>query len=134
MNEINKSPFEKSETKGEPMTPELKNQSQSQNAGRGFGPTHDEHQKLRDDLRSVREDFSSLREDVRHLASDAAGTGVHVARRGMDTVRHSADDMAHKAEGVYSEARKTVSSRPLVSLLVAVGIGALAARIFTSRH
>lgn len=92
-------------------------------------------------LNDLRDDIESLRRDLAALQRDARGYAGGVARRGSAAVRHRAESaldsarhVADQAESVYDEGLDYVRRNPAVSVLVAVGVGAVVARLLTSNR
>jgi len=90
-------------------------------------------------LNDLRDDIESLRRDLMALRHDATGVASGMARRGRAAVRHQADSaldsarhVADQAESVYDEGADYVRRNPAVAVLVAVGVGAIVARLLTS--
>lgn len=89
-------------------------------------------------MNDLRDDIEALRRDLAALRHDATGVASGVARRGSAAVRHQAESAlgsarraADQAESVYEDGADYVRRNPAVAVLVAVGVGAIAARLLT---
>jgi ElaB/YqjD/DUF883 family membrane-anchored ribosome-binding protein len=69
------------------------------------------------------DDFVTLKGDVVDTVRDARTTGIDIAK-----------DMAERARTGYGQVCEYVSERPLASVLIAAGVGAILARILLPRH
>mgnify|MGYP001440523167 CR=1 FL=1 len=79
---------------------------------------------LQEDLRAVSRDIAKLRAD----ATEVATGGV---RRGAASVLESAKNVASRSRESYDEAAEWVSEHPAVTIMLAIGVGAVAARLLT---
>lgn len=91
-------------------------------------------------LSEVKEDLSAVGEDLARLKSDAAGAATTVAKSTAELARHGADAATEyvkragdQAKDTYESARAFVVHRPVASVLIAVGVGAVLGRVFMRR-
>jgi ElaB/YqjD/DUF883 family membrane-anchored ribosome-binding protein len=88
-------------------------------------------------LDDVKSDLASLKSDVAGLVASIAHGGKATAMEGVERLTDSISSAAQRSkEGVaeaHSKLSSCVSKRPLTSLLVAVGVGAIAARLLARR-
>lgn len=73
---------------------------------------------LADDMHALRADLKALKDDFKHLASTAVDEGKTRATAAKDTAALQLDKSVEAT-------RHAVEERPLTSLLIAAGIGAL---------
>jgi ElaB/YqjD/DUF883 family membrane-anchored ribosome-binding protein len=85
---------------------------------------------LQDDLAALREDLRSLKEDFKNLATDAVGKSKAHATAAATAAKESATEHFDKS---VKATREAVEERPLTSLLIAAGIGALVGAVLTRR-
>jgi ElaB/YqjD/DUF883 family membrane-anchored ribosome-binding protein len=92
------------------------------------------------DMDVIREDLTSLRNDLSSLMSDIASGGAHAAHAARATAASDVDKAkstfsaaCDQSKELHERANKTVSAHPLTSLLIAAGVGAIAARVFLRR-
>ncbi len=96
-------------------------------------------------LADVRSDFGAVRQDISKLGSDAvdyaSGAAAGAAQMVSDKARHGADvalDAAKRAgeygNEAYDQVCDFIRERPMTSALIAVGIGAVLARILIPRR
>lgn len=81
------------------------------------------------DLDSIREDLSSLKDDFKSLMTDLAAGGRHAAEKGAKTLADGAKSAADQVKTIQNATCDTVRSHPMASVLIAAGVGAIAARI-----
>jgi ElaB/YqjD/DUF883 family membrane-anchored ribosome-binding protein len=99
-------------------------------------------------LGALRSDLDTMQKDIKNLASDAGGVvndraqlamraAENVAERAYrlaeDTATHLADDVETWTNDNLDSARDSIRTRPLASLALSMGIGALFAAIFLRR-
>lgn len=82
-----------------------------------------------EDLNSIREDLASLRSDLSSLVSNVASGGKHAAQMGAQTITSTARTAADHLKSAHSGACEAVKSHPTASILIAAGLGAIAARL-----
>jgi ElaB/YqjD/DUF883 family membrane-anchored ribosome-binding protein len=91
------------------------------------------HTRMNDhaQLQDVRNDLRELRRDVTDLISGLAESGREGAQDKINRARDTAQDIAERgrerAHEAHDEVSKRVADRPLTSLAIAFGAGALAA-------
>lgn len=92
-----------------------------------------------DAMKALREDLAELRSDLRNLKNDARAFAEGKAREGMSAVTDRADramgaarDAAGQVQDVHDNLEDTIRRHPTVAVLVAAGVGALAAKLFSS--
>ncbi|PZA08860.1 MULTISPECIES: YqjD family protein [unclassified Meiothermus] len=97
----------------------------------------DDLQALKDDLRSLREDVRSLMESLKGAASSKAKELGHALKETGDQlgsqVKDALDAAREKGERAASDLESRVQERPLLSLLVAFGLGLVLSRILDRR-
>lgn len=86
---------------------------------------------LRDDIESLRRDLAALRHDAGSYASGAARRGSSAVRHQAESAMGSARHAAEQAESIYDDGADYIRRNPTVSVLVAVGVGAVVARLLT---
>jgi ElaB/YqjD/DUF883 family membrane-anchored ribosome-binding protein len=104
-----------------------------------------ESSELRASLSNVREDVHAIKDDLTKLGSDAkdyaTGAALRAAEVAKDTARQGTDavlDTAKRATDYSKHAHEQmcdfVRERPTTSVLLAIGVGALLARILLPRR
>lgn len=78
-------------------------------------------------LADLRDDIAAIRADMADAVSDAREVGA-------DTARAAAQKVAAHAKGVQETVHEAINARPIVAVLVAAGVGAIAARLLLSRR
>lgn len=90
--------------------------------------------ELRTDLKAVIDALhSTARERVRDHVDDARNRASEAATRGAERVREAAASAAQAGQNALQRVRTTVEERPVLSLLAAIGIGALIGGLFHRR-
>jgi ElaB/YqjD/DUF883 family membrane-anchored ribosome-binding protein len=91
-----------------------------------------------DAMKALRNDLAELRNDLRNLKSDARTYAESKAREGMGAVTDRADramgaarDAAGQVQDVHDNLEDTIRRHPTVAVLLAAGVGALAAKLFS---
>lgn len=84
-------------------------------------------------LEDVQEDLRVVTRDIAQLKADAAGAAMHGVQQGAETALESVRTAGLKAKEVHEQAAEWVSEHPTASVLVAIGAGALVARMLTRR-
>ncbi len=90
---------------------------------------NNEHATLGD----VREDVATLKADAKDCAVGIAETGVESLKSGAEALCDTATSAAHSAKETHEKLNRTIASRPTTSILIALGVGALAARLLSRR-
>ncbi len=85
------------------------------------------------DIEAIREDLTSLKNDFSSLMSDIASGGKHVAQKGAESIAGTAKSAVDQVKSMHEGACDTIKSHPTASILVAAGIGAIAAKLFFSK-
>lgn len=96
--------------------------------------TNEKADELRAELETLKEDLAKLRKDLSAIPEtgrDLAGDSVAAARESlqqeaeklMDRMRSAADEAGAQGKEVVDEVGRSVSERPVTSLLVAFGTG-----------
>lgn len=85
---------------------------------------------LHHDLAALKEDLRSLKEDFKSLATDAMEKSKSHATAAATAAKESATEHFDKS---VKATRDAVEERPLTSLLIAAGIGALVGAVLTRR-
>lgn len=85
------------------------------------------------DLDSIREDLTSLKEDFKSLMTDLAAGGRHAAQLGAQTITDGARTAVDQVKSFQNATCDTVRSHPMASVLIAAGVGAIAARLLMFR-
>ncbi len=88
-------------------------------------PPHDDQSAFRD----LRDDVSRLGDDARRGAGEMAHAGLDAARRGAVHAIEVGERAASAARNSHQKMVQFVSANPAASVLVAVGVGALLARL-----
>ena len=85
---------------------------------------------LYEDLHAVKEDLRTLKEDFKHLASDAVDKSKSSAKAAATAAKDTATEQFDRG---VNATRHAVEERPLTSLLIAAGVGALVGAALTRR-
>ena len=85
----------------------------------------------------VREDLAALKSDLTDLAKGLRSSGMDAAKDRVDALSEKAHEVAERsretAHRKHDELSDFVSERPITSLAIAVGVGALAGRLLSQR-
>lgn len=84
-------------------------------------------------LVDVKKDVRAITRDVKTLGTDAVALTSGAAEAAVKTVREGADTAITKAKEMQDHAAEWVRERPTVSILIALGVGALVARILSRK-
>lgn len=84
-------------------------------------------------METLREDVRDLGRDLGKLKTDAIDATAGVANSAIAGVRTGAETAIEGAKRAQTEVSDWVSHRPITSLLIAIGVGAIAARLMTRR-
>jgi len=90
--------------------------------------------ELRSDLADLRADLKTLRLDAQHLARSTARTGMDFVSDTAERARGAARDAAGQAQEIHHSFEDRIRRQPTASVLVAMGVGALAARLLAGRR
>ncbi len=82
----------------------------------------------------VRKDLGRIREDLMQLKDDAVGFAAERAQAAASSAKDGAHLVADRASKAAGEFRGFISRRPMTSLLIAVGAGAVLSRMLRRRH
>jgi ElaB/YqjD/DUF883 family membrane-anchored ribosome-binding protein len=74
--------------------------------------------------------LQNVKEDVRELKEDTVDYATGMAETGVDAVKRSAHAVAAGAQGARKRMSDYVAAHPTASVLIAFGLGAVAARLF----
>jgi len=85
---------------------------------------------LHEDLHAVKEDLRALKEDFKNLATDAVEKSKASTKAAVNAVKDNATEQFDRS---VTATRQAVEERPLTSLLIAAGIGALVGAALTRR-
>lgn len=100
--------------------------SRSNNTGQD---TAREHASMRD----VRDDVAALKSDAKDCAAGMAETGIETLKHGAEAFCDTATNAARSAKESHEKVNRAIASRPTTSVLIAFGVGALAARLLSRR-
>jgi ElaB/YqjD/DUF883 family membrane-anchored ribosome-binding protein len=92
------------------------------------------YETVRDDVHAIRDDLSVLKSDATRAARDLAHAGADMARERAGAALDQAKRLGDQFTTSYEKACDFVKERPVTSILIAVGVGAIAARLLTSRR
>lgn len=81
------------------------------------------------DISAIRHDITGLKDDFKTLVTDAASTGKDAAKKGAQSLAEGAKTAAEQVKAFQETTCNTVRSHPMASVLIAAGIGAIAARL-----
>jgi len=85
------------------------------------------------DFDDIKRDIAELKGDLARLATDTASSGMAAIKDGANVTKDAIGDIAERTGERASAAHKslgdTVSKRPVTSLAVAFGAGAILARL-----
>lgn len=84
-------------------------------------------------LEDLQEDLRVVTRDIAQLRADATGAVAQGVRQTAESALESAKAVTDRAKEAHSKAVDWVSDHPTTSVLVAIGVGALASRILTRR-
>lgn len=90
-----------------------------------YARTASQMDDVRSELHAVKDDLMRLRHDMASLAS----RGVDVVRSGADDTLEHGRRAAQSAKKYYQGACDYAAEHPMVALMLAVGVGAIAARM-----
>ncbi len=84
--------------------------------------------------------MKDISEDIKQLKTDVADGVAHAAEKGVESVRQGADAavaatkrVTEKASEAHESMCKYVKQNPTTSVLIALGVGALASRLLARR-
>lgn len=83
----------------------------------------------RANLQEVRRDLSKLKADASTCAAEAAENGMEAIKSGAAQAVEAGQRVSDLARDSHERMRTYVSANPTTSVLIAVGVGALLARI-----
>ena len=85
------------------------------------------------DFDDIKRDIASLKEDLARLASDTASTGMAALKDGACVTKDAISDLAERtgerASAAHESLGNSVSKRPVTSLAIAFGAGAILSRL-----
>ncbi|MCB9843596.1 MAG: hypothetical protein H6812_10095 [Phycisphaeraceae bacterium] len=81
------------------------------------------------DIEAIREDLATLKSDFGSLVTDLAEGGRHAAQKSAQAIAGSAKSTAEHVKAAHSATCDTVKQHPMAAVLVAAGVGAIAARL-----
>lgn len=84
-------------------------------------------------LRDVKEDVSQLKADTVDYATRAAEKGIEAAKQGTDAAVETSKKLANKAADAHEGMCDYVREHPTTSVLIAIGVGAIASRLLPRR-
>lgn len=87
---------------------------------------------LREDVAALRDDLGVLKTDAVRTASDLASAGRGLAKEGVNMATDMARKGGAQAENLHKAVCDFVQERPTTSILIAVGVGAVLARVMMS--
>lgn len=109
------------------MTTAIKDNTTAMSASQGRNSPE------RADLDTLKDDFRDIGRDLGRLKTDAIDASAGVATSAMDSVRAGAETAMDGAKRAQTEISTWVADRPFTSLLIAVGVGAIVARLISRR-
>ena len=109
------------------MSRDAKDQTQS--------ATSPDLERILNDFASLKRDFADLVDHVKSGAVNGAGDATDAMRNSLgllgDKTRGVYDDLASQGEQSLKAIGRKVEERPLMSLLIAFGVGMLASRLLS---
>ena len=90
-------------------------------------PNEIETKEVNNDIEALRGDFESLKENVSSLMSSVSRLAGKQGERGVEKSKELAGDAVNSIEHARESVEGTIRKRPLTSVGVAVGVGALLA-------
>ncbi len=84
-------------------------------------------------IEDVKTDLAALRSDVTDLIAGLAERGEHKAEDIKDSAVELANRGRERANDAHDQLCDAVANRPLTSLMIAAGVGALASALLTRR-
>ena len=89
---------------------------------------HNRH-AIRNDIDQVRDDVKQVKDDVGQCATDIAHAGAEAVQHGADATLEAGRKAAENAGEVHKALCRHVAEHPTSSILIAMGVGALLARV-----
>jgi ElaB/YqjD/DUF883 family membrane-anchored ribosome-binding protein len=77
--------------------------------------------------------IADVKDDIRALRNDVSDTVADIAQAGGDMARDAARSVGSYAEDACRTTGKLIAQRPIASVLIAVGVGAILARLVSRR-
>lgn len=93
-----------------------------------------EHNRSASAMSAIKEDVANVRDDLRALGHDVAAAGTDAARSVADSAGASLDAAGRYARRAQERTADFVGERPLTSVLLALGVGAVLGGLFFSRR
>ncbi len=84
-------------------------------------------------LTDVKRDAMTLKDDAASYLAGTASAGVDVLKRGAESVAEKGKTVVAKGDKAMQSACDYIGERPIMSILIAVGVGALIGRLFHKR-
>lgn len=90
--------------------------------------------ELKKDFTDVQRDLGKMKSHAIDYASSAAGTAAATAKHGAEAAMDAAKKASDHAKQAHTEMCNFVRQRPMVSVLLAIGVGAIVTRVLSSRR
>lgn len=110
------------------------NSRTSSKSARRNGATHAAMNGVREDLHAVKADLGRLKTDAVGVVTAGADTALAEAKARVDAAIELAKKARDRAESGAEQVSALIAERPITSLLIAVGVGAVLGRLFLSRR
>ncbi len=105
----------------------------------------DAKDRLTGDISELKSSFAKLRSDVMTLLSDSVGVGKSVGKSGkaamsdqatsaVDGLRDEFDHLKDRGAESLDALGKKIGDNPVASAMIAVGVGFVLAKLFTSKR
>lgn len=102
-------------------------------AGNGGNAGRNSLSELKEDLGAVQRDLAKLKNDAVSYASTAASSVTEQMKHGSETAMDAAKKFSGQARNYHGEMCNFVKARPTASVLIALGVGAVVARLLARR-
>ena len=86
------------------------------------------------DLETLKSSFSQMREDMTRILENTLGTGKSGAGMLKERASNAATDLQDYSSESIEKFGQRIGERPLLSAAIALGIGFVLAKLFTSRR
>lgn len=103
-------------------------------------PEKSEH-RLREDMTDIKRDAGMVKEDLQTLKKDAVHMASHAGHEAMEAMRCGAQSVGEAAKSVgdtatryQAQLRHNVETRPMTSVLIALGVGVVVGRLLAARR
>ncbi len=78
--------------------------------------------------------MDDVRKDLRAVRTEVSGAVSDIADAGTELARDAAKRISTSARNACSATERVIAERPLTSVLIALGVGAVIAKVLSRRH